>query len=89
LDKEALKKKYLQKAKIKERAFLISLSDLDHDSNDTSSSSSDEETNRRVKDKLNELFFLVNTADNLCTMVLGDDAVGDDGKALATALLLS
>jgi hypothetical protein len=45
-DKEALKKKYLQKEKIKERAFLASLSDLDHDSDDVVSSSSDEETER-------------------------------------------
>jgi hypothetical protein len=61
-DKEALKKKYLQKAKIKECAFLTSLSDLDHNSDDVVSSSSNEETERRVEDKLNELCFIVDTA---------------------------
>jgi hypothetical protein len=37
-DKDGLKQKYLHKAKIKEHAFLASLSDLDHDSDDISSS---------------------------------------------------
>jgi hypothetical protein len=79
-DKEALKKKYLQKAKIKEHAFLTSLSDLDHDSDDVVSSSSDEETERRVEYKLNELCFITDTAGVFCTMALGEDAVsiGDD-----------
>jgi hypothetical protein len=58
-DKESLKKKYLQKENFKEHAFLTSLSDLDHVSNDTTSSSSDEETKRRVKDKLNRLASLL------------------------------
>jgi hypothetical protein len=75
-NKEALKKKYLQKAKIKERAFLASLSDLDHDSDDVISSSSDEETERRVEDKLNGLCFITDTAGGFCTMALGEDAVG-------------
>jgi hypothetical protein len=75
-DKEALKKKYLQKAKIKEHAFLASLGDLDHDSDDVVSSSSDEETERRVEDKLNGLFFITDTAGGFCTMALGHDAVG-------------
>jgi hypothetical protein len=75
-DKEALKKKYLQKAKIKERAFLASLIDLDHDSDDVVSSSSDEETERRVEDKLNGLCFIADTARGFCTMALGEDAVG-------------
>jgi hypothetical protein len=57
-DKEAFKKKYLQKAKIKECAFLASLSKLYHDSNNAASSSSDEETERRVEDKLNGLCFM-------------------------------
>jgi hypothetical protein len=64
-DKEALKKNYLQKAKIKECAFLASLSDLDHDSDDVVSSSSGEETERRVAD----------TAGGFCIMALGEDAV--------------
>jgi hypothetical protein len=61
-NKEALKKKYLQKAKIKERAFLASLSDLDHDFDDVISSLIDEETERRVEDKLNGLCFIIDTA---------------------------
>jgi hypothetical protein len=76
-EKEALKK-YLQKAKIKKCAFLASLIDLDHDSNDVVSSSSDEETDRQAEDKLNGLCFNVDTAGSLCTMALGDDVVGGD-----------
>jgi hypothetical protein len=82
-DKEALNKKYLQKAKIRERVILASLSNLNHDSDDTSSSSSDEETARRVEGKLNGLCFLADTACGLCTMVLGDDVVGDDNQDIA------
>jgi hypothetical protein len=74
-DKEVLKKKYHQKAKIKERAFLASLSDLNHDFNDVISSSSDEETKRQVKDKVNEMCFITDTAGDLCNMALGEDAV--------------
>jgi hypothetical protein len=48
------------------------LSDLDHESNNTSFSSSNE-------DKLNGLCFLVDTAGSLCTMAHGDDVVGGDG----------
>lgn len=75
-DKEALKRKYRQKAKIKERAFLASLSDLDHDSDESASASSDEEVERHVEDKLNGLCFFAGTAGGLCTMALGEDAVG-------------
>jgi hypothetical protein len=58
-DKEALKKKYLEKVKVKkECAFLASLSDLDHDSDDSSSSSSGKELERRVEDKMNRLSFI-------------------------------
>jgi hypothetical protein len=39
---------------------------------------SDEETKRRVEVKLNELCFIVDTAGGLCTMALGEDAVGSD-----------
>jgi hypothetical protein len=79
-DKEALKKKYLQKAKIKECAFLASLSNLDHDSDDVVSSLSDEEIERRVEDKLNGLCFIADTTGGFCTMALGEDTVstGDD-----------
>jgi hypothetical protein len=75
-DKETLKKKYLHKAKIKEHAFLASLGDLDHDSNEFASSSSDEEVVRHVDDKLNDLCFTTDTAGGLCTMALGEDTVG-------------
>jgi hypothetical protein len=74
-NKESLKKKYLQKAKIKERAFLASLSNLDHDSDDVISSSSDEEIERRVEDKLNGLCFIADTTGGFYSMALGEDAV--------------
>jgi hypothetical protein len=74
-DKEVLKKKYLQKAKIKECVFLTSLGDLGHNSDDAVSSS-DEETDRRAEDNLNGLCFLTDTADGLCIIDLGDDDVG-------------
>jgi hypothetical protein len=61
---------------MKERAFLASLSDLDHDSNDVVSSSSDEETERRVEDKLNGLCSIPDSAGGFCTMALGEDVVG-------------
>jgi hypothetical protein len=77
-DKEALNKKCLQKAKIKERAFLTSLSNLDHNSDDVGSSSSDKNIERQVKDKLNRLCFIDNTIGGLCTMALGYDAVGSE-----------
>jgi hypothetical protein len=58
-DKEALKKKYFKKAKAQERAFLASLSDLDNDTDDRSSSpSSDDESEKRYKDKLIGLCFV-------------------------------
>jgi hypothetical protein len=56
----------------------ISLSDLDHDSDNVASSSSDEETKRWVEEKLNGPFFVIDTAGGLCTMALGDDVVGDN-----------
>jgi hypothetical protein len=79
-NKESLKRKYLQKAKIKESAFLASLNDLDHNPNDALSSSSDEETERRVGDKLNRLCFLADTIGDLYTMALGNDQVGGDDQ---------
>jgi hypothetical protein len=56
--------------------LLASHSDIDHDSNDVVSSSSDEETERRVEDKLNGLCFIADTAGGFYTMTLGEDAVG-------------
>jgi hypothetical protein len=41
---------------------------------------SDDETERRVEDKLNRLCFIIDTTRGLCTMALGDDAVGGDGQ---------
>jgi hypothetical protein len=58
-DKEALKNKYFQKAKIKEHTFVTFLSDLNQDTDDAMSSSSIVETDRRVEDKLNRLYFLI------------------------------
>jgi hypothetical protein len=60
VDKEALKKKYFKKAKAQERAFLVSLSDLDNDTDDdrSSSPSSDDESEKRREDKLTRLFFV-------------------------------
>jgi hypothetical protein len=34
----------------------------------------------RVKDKLNMLFFITDTTGGICTMALGDEAVGSDGQ---------
>jgi hypothetical protein len=79
-DKEALKQKYLHKAKIKERTIFASLSDLDHDSDDTSSSSCGEELERRVEDKLNRLCFFADIVGGLCTMALVEDMVGSGDK---------
>jgi hypothetical protein len=79
--KEALKKKYLQKAKIKERAFLASLSN--HDSDELTSSSSSEELERRIEDKLNRLCFITDTIGGLCTITLGDDGVGGDNQDIS------
>jgi ferredoxin len=85
-NKEALKKNYLHKAKIKEHAFLASLSDLDHDSDDVVSSSSDEETERRVEDKLNGMCFIADTAGGFCTMALGEDVVGASDDSTSEVL---
>jgi hypothetical protein len=73
-------KKYLQKAKAKDHTFLASLSNLDHDFNDSSSSSSGVKLERWVEDKLNGLCFLNNTIGGLCTSALGDDTVGCGDK---------
>ena len=72
-NKEALKKMYLKKAKAQERAFLASLSDLDNDiDNDRSSSpSSDDEFERKHKDKLIGLCFVASsTHRGFCTMAI-------------------
>jgi len=83
LDKEVIKKKYLKKAKAQEGAFLASLSDLDIDSGDdhASSSSSNEDPERKVEEKLDRLcFFVDSTHGGFCTMALGDEVEsGKDG----------
>jgi hypothetical protein len=69
-DKEALKKKYFKKSKAQERAFLVSLSDLDNDTDDgRSSSSSDDESEKRREDKLIRLCFVTKSIHKgYCTM---------------------
>jgi hypothetical protein len=73
--KEALKKKYLKKAKAQECAFLASLSDLDNDSDDDHSSSplSDDESKRKRENKLTGLCFVAgSTHGGICTMAVDD-----------------
>jgi hypothetical protein len=79
-DKEAIKE-FLQKAKAHKRAFLNCLSDLEKDFTDNdSSSSSDNESKRKIKDKLSGLYFHADTTkQGLCTTTLGDKVeVGKD-----------
>jgi hypothetical protein len=82
-DKEALKQKYLHKVKIKEHAFLASLSDLGHDFDDTSSFSNDEEIEMWVEDKLNGLCFFVDTTGGLCIIALGEHEAGRSDKDIS------
>ena len=79
-DKEALKKWFLKKAKAQQRAFLASLSDLnDSDDERASLSSSDDEFERKVEERLNGLCFFTNsTHGGFCTMALGDKETGKD-----------
>jgi hypothetical protein len=65
---------------VKKHAFLASLNNLDHDSNNSYSSLSNEELERWVEDKLNRLYFLVDTTESLYTMALGEDAVCSGDK---------
>ena len=62
---------------------MASLSDLNIDfGDDTSSSSSDGKSERKVKDKLNGLCFLTNAAkDGFNIMALDDKMVGDASDA--------
>ena len=70
-DKEALKKRFLKKTKAQQHAFLASLSDLDDSSDERASlSSSDDELERKVEDRLNGLCFY--------TMTLGDEETSKD-----------
>jgi hypothetical protein len=75
-DKEALKKMYRKKAKAQERAFLASLSDLDNDSGDdrSSSPSSDDESERKMEEKLTGLCFVADsTHRGFCTMAIDEE----------------
>ncbi|XP_021320538.1 uncharacterized protein LOC110436975 [Sorghum bicolor] len=75
-DKEALKKMYRKKAKAQERAFLASLSDLDNDSGDdrSSSPSSDNESERKMEEKLTGLCFVADsTHGGFCTMAIDEE----------------
>jgi hypothetical protein len=76
-NKEAIKKEYLKKAKARDRAFLDSLSILEKDSTDSdSSTSSDNESKCKIKDKLSGLSFHADTTkQSFCTRALGDEVV--------------
>ena len=69
--------------RLKMHALLASQSYLDHDSNESASSSSDEELERHVEYKLNGLCFIVDTVGGLYTMAHGDYAVGGDSNDIS------
>jgi len=77
-DKEALKKRFLKKAKAQQRAFLASLSDLDNSGDERASlSSSNDELERKVEERLNGLcFFTDSSHGGLCTIALGHEETG-------------
>ena len=74
---------FYKSAKAQEHAFLNSLSDLKKDSMDSgSSTSSDDESKRKINDKMNGLYFHADTAEGgLCTMAVGNEVVSGDSKA--------
>ena len=78
-DKKVLKKQFHKTTKALEHAFLASLSDLNSNTKDSSSSLSNDESVRKVVDKLNSLCFLTDsTLNDLCTMAFNSETVGDD-----------
>jgi hypothetical protein len=86
-DKETIKKEFIKKVKAHKRAFFDCLSDREKDSTDSdSSTSSDNESKRKIKDKLSGLCFHADTTkQGLYTTALGDEvetgkdeASGDD-----------
>jgi hypothetical protein len=81
-DKEAIKKDFLKKAKAHNCSFLDCLSDLEKDStNSDSSTSNDNESKRKIKDKLSGLCFHADTTkQGLCTTALGDEVEAGKGK---------
>jgi hypothetical protein len=100
-DKEVFKKKYFKKAKAQECAFLVSLSDLDNDTDDDrSSSSSNDEFKKRREDKLTGLCFIAKSIHGgYCTMamdegvkpnkdVLPDDDDSTEVKSTVDALIV-
>jgi hypothetical protein len=64
-------------------AFLASLSDLDHNFDNTSFPSSHKELKRQVDDKLYGLFFFIDTVGDLCTMALSEDTLGNNDKDIS------
>jgi hypothetical protein len=74
MDKETLKK-----AKIRACTFLASLSDIEADSKDHESCSSDDESEKKIMEQLNRLCFVAeSTHGGFCTMALGDEEIGKD-----------
>ena len=63
--------------------MLASLSNLDHDFDESTSSLSNEELKRQIEDKLNGPCFLADTAGGLCTMALAEDVVGGNNKDIS------
>jgi hypothetical protein len=81
-DKEVIKKEFLKKAKAHKRAFLDCLSDLEKDpTNSDPSTSSDNESKRKIKDKLSGFCFHADTTkQGLCTTALGHEVEASKGE---------
>jgi hypothetical protein len=80
-DKEVIKE-FIKKTKAQKRAFLDYLSDLEKESTDSdSSTSSDNESKRKIMDKLSGLCFHADTAkQGLCTTALSDEVEAGKDK---------
>jgi hypothetical protein len=86
-DKEYIKRKYIKKKKAEKHAFLASLSDLED--SDAKASSSDDEAETKIEEKLNGLCFFADAKHGgFCTMALGDEASGN-GNMFILAYLIS
>jgi uncharacterized protein YnzC (UPF0291/DUF896 family) len=84
-DKEALRKKYLKKAKAQQRTFLASLSDLDNNSDDNHSSSlsSYNESELKHEDKPTRLCFVTgSTHKGFYTMAIDDEVKASKDEVL-------
>jgi hypothetical protein len=78
--KEYIKCKFLKKMKAKEQAFLASLSDVEI-SNTKDSSSSDEESEKKIEEKLNGLCFFAGAKHGgFCTMALESEAQAGEAE---------